>query len=369
VKVVVLGGAGDMGSETVRDLIQYTDVSKVTIADRNREAAEKLAQSLGDERIAVETVDAACHDDLVRVLSGHDVAAGALGPFYRFERLIAEAVLDAGINYVSICDDHDAAEAVLKLDPVAREKGVKILTGLGWTPGLSNILARQGYEELDQADSIRIYWAGSAGDSEGLAVILHLIHIFTGKVTTFQNGVHMEIKAGSDMESVEFPAPLGKVHTYHLGHPEPVTLPRYLKGLREVTLKGGLAENYLNVISRLAASLRLTDSDKKKMLLGKAVKKTLPLLPVDKARSYSGILVEITGTRAGENVTIAYSAADRMRRLTGIPLSIGAHFMARGAIERTGVFGPEADGSVNPALFLQELERRGVKIEKKEQAL
>ena len=368
-KVVVLGGAGDMGSETVRDLIEYTDVSQVTIADRNREAAEKLAQSLGDERIAVETVDAAYHDDLVRVLSGHDVAAGALGPFYRFERSIAEAVLDAGINYVSICDDHDAAEAVLKLDPVAREKGVKILTGLGWTPGLSNILARRGYEELDKVDSIRIYWAGSAGDSEGLAVILHLIHIFTGKVITFQNGAHMEIKAGSDLEPVEFPAPLGKICTYHLGHPEPVTLPRYLKGLKDVTLKGGLAENYLNLLSKLVAALHLTDSERKKILLGKAVQKILPLLPVDKARSRSGIRVEITGTRAGDDVTISYSAVDRMRRLTGIPLSIGAHYMAKGAIERTGVFGPEADGSVNPELFLQELERRGVKVEKKEQVL
>lgn len=368
-KVVVLGGAGDMGSETVRDLVKFTDVTKVTIADLNREAADKLANSLGDKRVSVETVDASSHSDLLRVLSGHDVAAGALGPFYRFEKPIAEAVLEAGLHYVSICDDHDAANAVLELDHAAREKGIKILTGLGWTPGLSNILARKGYDEMDNVDSIRVYWAGSAGDSEGFAVILHTIHIFTGLVTSFQNGAYVEIKAGSDKEVVEFPAPLGNVYTYHLGHPEPVTLPRYLEGVRNVTLKGGLAENYLNTLSKLVATLRLTNSDRKKMRLGKLLKKALPLFPVNPNRSYSGIRVDITGTRAGEKVNLTYAVVDHMRRLTGIPLSIGAYYMARGAIERTGVFGPEADGSINAGLFLQELERREIRIERQEQAL
>lgn len=52
-KVVVLGGAGDMGSEAVRDLIEFTDAKQVTVADMNTEAAEKLAASIGDKRVAV----------------------------------------------------------------------------------------------------------------------------------------------------------------------------------------------------------------------------------------------------------------------------------------------------------------------------
>ncbi len=361
-KIVVLGGAGEMGSEAVRDLVNFTDVERVTIADRNVEAAQKLAQTLGDERVSVEKVDATSRADLVRVLQGHDAAAGALGPFYRFEKPIVEAVLEAGLNYVSICDDHDAAEAVLELDEMAREKGLKILTGLGWTPGLSNMLARKGYDELDQVDSIRVYWAGSAGDSEGFAVILHTIHIFTGMVQSFQNGAYQEVKAGSEKEIVEFPEPLGKVQTFHLGHPEPVTLPRYLEGVKEVTLKGGLAESYLNTLAKLLVALRLTNSDSKKMRLGKVFMKVLPLFPTNKERSLSGIKVVLTGVRDGKRTTLSYAAVDHMHRLTGIPLSIGTYYMAKGEIQRTGVYGPEAEGSLAPDLFLQELARRNIKV-------
>ncbi|HPZ40960.1 MAG TPA: saccharopine dehydrogenase NADP-binding domain-containing protein [Bacillota bacterium] len=368
-KVIVLGGAGDMGSEAVRDLVQNPDVKQVTIGDLNIEAAEKLASSLDDRRIVVQKVDATSHEDLVRVLKGHDVAAGALGPFYRFERPIVEAAIAAGVDYVSICDDHDAAEAVLELDREALEKGRRILTGLGWTPGITNIFARKGYDELKDVEKINVYWAGSAGDSEGLAVILHTVHIFTGKVVSFQNGEFVEVKAGSGKEVVDFPAPLGKITTFHLGHPEPVTLPRYLKGVKEVTLKGGLAENYLNNLAKMMASLGFTSTDARKQRLGILMKKLIPLLPSDKERSLSGARVDIIGRQDGQKMKITYATVDHMRRLTGVPLSIGVTMMGQGKIKRRGVFGPEVEGAVNPGEFLKELERRKIKVERGEARL
>ncbi|HOB86406.1 MAG TPA: saccharopine dehydrogenase [Bacillota bacterium] len=291
------------------------------------------------------------------------------GPFYRFEKPIVEACLEAGVNYVSICDDHDAAEAVLKLDPAAREKGLKMVTGLGWTPGITNMLARKGYDELDRVDSIRVYWAGSAGDSTGFAVILHTLHIFSGQVASFQGGRMQEVKAGSEREVVEFPSPLGKVHTFHVGHPEPVTIPLYLEGVKEVTLKGGLAENYLNNISLILRSLRMNDKPWKKTALGKLFKALLPLFPVNRERSLSGARVDLIGYRGRQKVRLSYAVVDHMRRLTGIPLSIGAWMMARGEVKRTGVFGPEAPGGIDADIFLQEIARRKITVERREEYL
>ncbi len=368
-KIVVLGGTGDMGSAAVRDLLKFPDVRRVTIAARNTAAAEKLAFALNDPRAGVQKVEAASHADLVKAMQGHDVAAGALGPFYRFEKPLVEAALDAGVDYVSICDDHDAAQAVLSFDRAAAEKGRKILIGLGWTPGITNIFARKGYEELEEVDTIRVYWAGSAGDSEGLAVIQHTLHIFTGKVASFQDGRLTEIKAGSGKEIIDFPAPLGKITVFHLGHPEPVTLPRYLPGVREVTLKGGLAENYLHSLARVMITLGLTSTPSRKQRLGKLMKKLLPYFPAAKNRSLSGAKVEITGKRNGKKVRVTYATVDRMKNLTGIPLSIGACMLGRGEIKRCGVFGPEAEGAVNPDAFLRELARRDIKVERWESEL
>lgn len=365
-KILVLGGAGDMGSEAVRDLVKFSTAENIIIADRNVKGAKKLANSLGDKRVAVEQVDATSHRDLVRVMQGKQVAAGALGPFYRFEKPIVEASLEAGVDYVSLCDDHDAAEAVLALDQIAKEKGCRIMTGMGWTPGLSNMLARRGFEEMDNVESIRVYWAAGAGDSEGLAVILHTIHIFNGKVTSYQKGNHITVKAGSEKEAVNFPSPLGTVNTFHLGHPEPVTLPRYLNGLQTVTLKGGLAENYLNALARAVAFLGLSNNRYTKQFMGRLLKVLMHVFPTDRKRNYSGIRVDIQGTREGKPLTVSYAAVDHMRRLTGIPLSIGTILMAENQIKRYGVFSPEADEAVYSDLFLKELNRREIEVNRQE---
>jgi len=366
VRIVVLGGAGDMGAETVRDLVKFSKAGEIVIADRNRRAAERLAASLNTDRVRAQEVDAASHSSLVKVMEGSQVTAGALGPFYRFERPIVEAALEAGSNYVSICDDHDAAESVFELDQEARQKGRRILTGLGWTPGLSNMMARLGYEELDKVDSINIYWSGSSGDSKGLAVVLHLIHIFTGQVTSFQNGEFVKVKAGSGKEAVSFPPPLDSINTFHLGHPEPLTLPRTLEGVNEVTLKGGLAKNYLNNLAKLLAGLGLTRNRLTKQALGQIIKILIPIFPTDKKKNFSGIRVDVSGTRLNAEKRLVYSAVANMRRLTAIPLSIGTIMMANNQISRFGVFSPEIEGAVDSKLFLQELEKRDIIVHQQE---
>ena len=186
-KIVVLGGAGDMGSRAVRDLAAKPEVKELIIADINTAAAEKLAKEL-DNKVKAVYIDANKPDTLVEAIKGKDVVASAMGPFYRYEKVAVEAALDAGVNYVSICDDYDAVESILPLDKRAKELGLSVLTGLGWTPGISNVLARKGADDLDEVEEINIYWAGSANDAVGLAVTLHTIHIFTGRITSFLQG-------------------------------------------------------------------------------------------------------------------------------------------------------------------------------------
>ena len=67
------------------------------------------------------------------------------------------------------------------MNDVAREKGLRVLTGVGWTPGLST-LWRAAADSLDTVEKINIAWAGNTEDSVGLAVILHSLHIFCGSI-------------------------------------------------------------------------------------------------------------------------------------------------------------------------------------------
>jgi lysine 6-dehydrogenase len=360
-KIIVLGGAGDMASRAVRELAVGPQVTAVTIADYNQEAAMRLAGELGAKVSAV-WVDANDHDCLVAAIRGHDAAASGIGPFYRYEAQVAQAAIEAGVPYVSLCDDYDAAQAVLELDGAAKDAGVTVLTGLGWTPGLSNVLARKGAEQFDLVDEINVAWGSSASDSEGYAVILHTLHIFTGLVPSFQKGRLIGVPAGTGKEVVLFPPPVGRVNCYHLGHPEPVTLPRFLPGVRTVTLKGGLSEQPLNDLAIWLARLRLTDTPAKKDVLGKVIKAALPFLSKlgEAEEPCSAVRVDVYGWAGGEYGQVSYGAAAHMPELTGLPLAIGAQMLARRDIHMPGVVAPEA--CIDPGPFLAELDRRGVAV-------
>jgi lysine 6-dehydrogenase len=360
--VIVLGGAGEMGSRAVRDLAADPELGRLTIADADLDRAGVLAESLRRDGAEVDAVrvDADDHSELVSAMRGHDAAAGAIGPFYRYEAPVARAAIEARVPYVSLCDDYDAAKDVLALDGAARSAGVSVVTGMGWTPGISNILARRAAERLDAVEALAVAWGSSAADSEGFAVIMHTVHIFTGRVPSFRGGEEVLVEAGGGRRRVRFPDPVGEISVFDLGHPEPVTLPRFLGGVDEVSLKGGLSEASLNSLARLLARARLTDTPAKKLRLAKAIKLAMPVLsrlgrPPEPC---SAVRVDVRGRLAGEERTISYGVADHMDRLTGIPLAIGARMLACGQIDAPGVAAPEA--VVEPDSFLAELQERGI---------
>src|SRR5690606_8198905 len=109
--------------------------------------------------IRAAVLDIRDHQATARLMAEHDVAVGAAGPFSLLEEPLVRAAIAARRPYVSICDDGDAVQKILPLDAEARDAGVPIVTGLGWTPGLTNLAARRLADQLDQVDRIHIAWA------------------------------------------------------------------------------------------------------------------------------------------------------------------------------------------------------------------
>lgn len=358
-RVIVLGGAGDMGSQVVEDLCRQDAFEKVTIGDFNVEKAEKLAERLGSAKLDVARVNVLERGSVVPLLRRHDVVAGCVGPFYRFEVPQAEAALEAGVPYLSLCDDFDAVEEIFRLHERARAKGVLLLSGLGWTPGLSNVVAKKLSEGMDRVTQIHIAWAGDVFDAEGLAVINHTIHIFSGTIKSFALGREVEMAAGAGRRMVTFPSPIGRIPAYHVGHPEPVTLPKYFPHLQEVTLRGGLTPPIFNQIALLTGRTPFVKTPAQKQIVSKLVKRAMGVVPNPKDR-VSGLSVEVVGEKEGATLRRIAGAVDKMRRLTGIPLAVGCGLVATGKVGGAGVFAPE--GCIPPDLFLAQLRRRGVKV-------
>lgn len=358
-KIVVLGGAGDMGSLSVEDFARQPDVELVTIADYNVAAAERLKDRLQGlpARVEVRQVDANNHAQLVEAIRRHDVCASALGPFYKFEPICMRAAIDAGVNYVSICDDWIACERVLnELDEAARAAGVVAITGMGASPGITNLLAAHLADGMDTVERIDVscYQPWNAGGGE--AVLRHLLFIISGEIASFRDGTASRVKACSEEISLEVPR-YGKRRLWNLGHAEPVSLPRHFQGLRECNFYMGLGAG-MGLLVALARRGWFDAEHKVNRIIG-----LLP--PLERWISggtpgLSAIRVDVWGKVAGKQAHKMACGTGTMRDCTGYALSVGALVLARGQgiAPGPGVFAPESSLPLEP--MLEGLRARGV---------
>ncbi|MEM3086120.1 MAG: saccharopine dehydrogenase NADP-binding domain-containing protein [Halobacteria archaeon] len=355
VRILVLGGAGEMGKRVVDELIQMSR-AEVAIGDAREEAARQVAAKYPGRASALK-VDALDTAGLAKAMGDADVSVNCVGPHYRFAVPIARAALKAGAVLTDICDDFEPAMELLAMDGEARKAKAAVVTGVGWTPGLSNLFARLGTEEVPGAREARIAWTGD-GNAEGLAVIEHMLTIITGDVASYRDGKLVKVPAMGGAERLDFPEPVGRATVYDVGHPEPVTVPKFLPQLRTVTLKGGIVPAWSNGFLRLLASLGMTRTPEKRKRLSKRIHGLAHWGPFRRSLSkvtLSTLRVEVRGDGASK----AYTAIDVMDRLTGIPCAVGALRLAAKRGE-PGVFAPE--GYFEPRPFLEEVARRGVKL-------
>ncbi len=357
-KLIVLGGAGDVGSRAVEDLASTPGVERVTICDRNVAAAEAIAARLRGAPAAVEVVgvDADDHRAVVAALRGHDVAASALGPFHRFERPLARAAIEAGVDYASVCDEWQAAEQVLdELDAPARAAGVRVVTGLGASPGITSIGIRYVAQRVDRVRRADIYVYQPLDAGGGEAVLRHMLFIMSGDVATWRGGRRVTVPACSERRTVELPR-FGAIDVWNMGHAEPLTVPRFIDGIEEVNFFMGYGRGARALVwpAKLGAFTTRRRVDATIRLLTRLERATRPPEP-----GLGALRLDVWGERGGREEHHTLCGVGQMREVTGLSLSVGALMLARRelATDAPGVYAPE--GCIDPAVFIDRMRAKG----------
>lgn len=369
-RITVLGGCGGIGSVAVRALTLTDHFDEIVIGEKRTKAACELADRLGSARLKVVEVDAEDPASLARAVTGSDVVLNCIGPFYRFGPPILKAVIEAGINYVDVCDDLDATEAMLELDGTAREAGITALIGMGNSPGLANVLARFCADEmLDRVDGVDIYHAHGGEPDEGAAVIKHRIHAMTNPVPVYLNGRFIKVMMLAEdgmalVEETDF-RDIGTFPVYPYPHPETITMPKYIQGVKRVTNMGFVLPLPYFQLTMDMVKLGLAAKEPIKVL-GQEVNPlefTVAWIQSQRPRllAESGITgplgclkVKVTGQKGGDAHTYIFSLFSRTGGAgegTGIPAALGAMLMLEGSFEEKGVLPPEA--LVKPLEMLQ----------------
>ena len=379
-KVTVLGGCGAVGSVAAGILASSDLFSDVVVADINIQEANKLVKEIGKGNVSAVQFDAHSNESIKNAIGGSSVVLNCVGPFYEFGPPILKAVIGCGINYVDICDDFDATEKLLAMDEDAKRAGVSALVGMGSSPGLANVLVRFCAESmLDEVEVVDIYHAHGGEDVEGAAVVKHRIHSMEMGIPMFLDGKFTTVKlfdeSGRALEGEADFEDVGRYNVYAYPHPETITLPRFLKGVKRVTNLGTvLPPSYAELIKTMVRSGITTEE-----AIEVQGQKIIPLEFAvafiisrrDKLLREAGLThpmgclkIVVKGYKDGKKNTYIFSTSSSKQGMgqgTGIPAALGAMLMGSDKIKEKGVLPPE--GCVAPMDMLG-LVRTKVKLGK-----
>ncbi len=366
-KVAVFGGGGVEGRSVSKILTGIAEISQVCILDRRQSKAEEVANQLG-EKGAYEVADILDSESLKTAIASFDLVVNTAGPFYRLGTRVLEAAIAAGVDYIDICDDFEPTMRMLALHEPAKERGITAIVGIGSSPGFLNMVAKYGADKLDHVNNVDTYWSTYIPTSAGgVAAGLHGLHIFYGMVPQFLEGELVEVPAGSGMELVEFDE--GIAPCYFCGHPEPVTLSRYIPGVKRVTNRGSLTPAWVTKEMLTAIDIGFGSPESIEVRRGVFVAPRDVALrvigsnylnrPPDPA--VSGLKVVIEGERNNKYCRLEYRLGRRrdekaeysMDVVTAPPAAVAALMLLRGDVKTKGVYGPE--GCLDPKTFLEEL--------------
>ena len=325
VRVAVLG-VGAVGARAARQLASTDDVTAVLVADPHPGRADAVAASLGPVSAAVEpTVDAVLEEGCDAV-----VLAGPGGT----HAAVARAILGSGIHVVSTSDAMTDVAALLDLDHEATERHRVVVSGAGFSPGLSCVLARHLVGMFDEPLEVHVARTGHGGPE----CARQRVRALARRAVEWRDGRWVESRPGSGRVLTWFPDPMGALDCYRAALPDPLLLVRTVPGLERVTTSIASGP-----IDRLAARFRVRPS----------------LRPPPADGGLGALRVEVRGRRgAGRDVQV-YGAIDRSAVAAGTVAAVAAVWAAAGRFERCGAGG--LGELAEPVGMLTELARRGVK--------
>src|SRR5258705_62263 len=156
-KTVLILGAGAQGNVVGTVLSRAAEVGRIVLADVDSARAAETAGSIGDDRIEVARADVTKVDDTAALMRAgeFDLVINLAPP--QFIPQVMKAALLAGRNYLDLSSvklyeiDGLAFEQLQDADAWAASGRIALINA-GSAPGITNIMAREGADLLDDVD-------------------------------------------------------------------------------------------------------------------------------------------------------------------------------------------------------------------------
>jgi lysine 6-dehydrogenase len=375
-KMLVLG-AGLQGSACAYDLLQDPEVTEVRLADIRIGELEPFLAPYSGKRLIPTPLDVRDHDAVSGLMRDSDAVMCALPYYFNYD--MAVCAVDAGVHF---CDLGGNTEIVFKqktLHERARAEEASVIPDCGLAPGMVNIIAEHGIQQLDSVEAVKIYVGGLPQNPEPplnyqiVYSIEGVLDYYTTLSWVLRGGKRTRVKALSEREPVEF-SKLGTLEAFHTAGGLSTMAFRYEGTIPTMEYKTLRYPGHAQIMENIR-DLGLLDLDPVDVKGSKVVPRDVfiatvgPRLRKPNGRDLVALRVTVEGTKGKKKKRLGWELLDSydektgisaMERTTGFSLAITGLMQARQQVKGAGVLTP--DEAVPAEIYIAELAKRGVKI-------
>jgi lysine 6-dehydrogenase len=377
-RMLVLG-AGLQGCACAYDLLQNAAVERVTVADLRPEKLPKFLVGDWGGRLRTVRLDVSDSAAVHAAFEGHAAVMSAI-PYY-YNGPMARAAVECGSHFSDLGGNTEIVLEQKKLHQQAEAKGISVVPDCGLAPGMVNILAAEGIRRLDQAERVKIFVGGLPQSPEpplNYQIVYSLegaLDYYTTPSWVLRGGRPIQVEALSEVESVDFPSPVGTLEAFHTGGGIS-TLPFAYQGKIDVMEYKTLRYPGHAAVVRPIRELGLLANDPIDVKGNQVVPRDVfiaavsPRLTKPNGRDLVALQVQVSGKKNGKAQSVTFRLIDyydtthgisAMMRTTGYSLSITGQMQVDGRVKLKGVHTP--DEAMPFGAYVAELAKRGVNIE------
>ncbi len=395
---VLLLGLGKQGKAALYDISNSEEVSEIIVGD-NSPKTKEFIDSLSTNKVRWERMDVSNEKEVIEKMKKVDVVIELLPPEFAFPTVKLAA--EVGVDLVSSMYFNNPGETdeekikkrkedLEKIDSIAKDKNITLLSEFGMDPGLDLIILNKTISDLDEVHELYSY---GAGFPEYKAANNPLKYKFTWSVEGLLKSYLRPAKILKDENIVDIAADemFEKENTHELDLDE-------FDGILECFANGNALEyaedlgieNNLKSMGRficrweghrgfwepMAKSGFLNEEeievDDKKVsplkFVASLLKNQEKFWYDEDERDIAFIRVDARGIKNGEKVRNLYQLIDKrdletgftaMTRTVGFTASIGAQLILKDELEKHGVLTPL---DVPFSLISDEIKQRGMQV-------
>jgi len=376
-RMLVLG-AGLQGSACAYDLLQNPEVTEVRLADLHVDGLPPFLAPYSGPRLLPTRVDVRDREAMLALMRQSDAVMSAIPYYFNYD--LARLAVEAATHFSDLGGNTEIVFKQKELDGQARAKGITVIPDCGLAPGMVNILAEYGIEQMDAVDSVKIFVGGLPQHPEpplDYQIVYSLegvLDYYTTLSWVLRDGQRHQVKALSEREPVAFDAPVGELEAFHTAGGLSTMAFRYegkVPTMEYKTLRYPGHARIMEAMRELGLfELEPVDVKGMKVVPRDLIVSTIgPRLTKPGSHDLVALRVVVRGTKGGRPAEKAWELVDRyderhgisaMMRTTGYSLSITSQMQVNGEIQPPGVHTP--DECVPAKRYIDELAKRGIDI-------